>query len=186
MAIRSQHVNDPRINDRSIGNPVIMFAFKLLVFITVFYIGSFYVISYQWFNYYMIPFYLFPLPQIWHTAKTGTRNCWKWYFLKSPMKPRQYQLLLWPSSLIIPIFTKGYDGNFLKLTPCVLLSIVLPSLIAVQVIFSVLMVKDSVLVPAKCLRGKIFCDETVLPCAAQIHRKFERSAGGAGRARRVR
>jgi hypothetical protein len=78
MAIRSQHANDPMINDRSIGNPVIMFAFKLLVFITVFYIGSFYVISYQWFSYYMIPFYLFPLPQIWHTAKTGTRNCWKW------------------------------------------------------------------------------------------------------------
>jgi hypothetical protein len=106
--------------------------------------------------------------------------------LLSPIKPRQYQLLLWPSSLIIPIFTKGYDGNFLKLTPCVLLSIVLPSLIAVQVNFSRVKVIDSVLVPAKCLRGKIFRDATVLRCAAQVHRKFERSAGRDGRARRDR
>ena len=78
MSVRLQNSNSPRIHDRSINNPVVFYAIKLLVFITIFYIASFYVMSYQWFDYYMIPFYLFPLPQIWFSAKVGSRNCFKW------------------------------------------------------------------------------------------------------------
>lgn len=104
MSIRLQNTNNPRINDRSLSNPVIFFAVKLLVFITIFYIASFYIMSYQWWSWYMMPFYLFPLPQLWWSAKIGNRNCFKW----------QYQILLWPQSIIVPIFVKGYNDNFLQ------------------------------------------------------------------------
>lgn len=78
MSIRLQNANNPRIYERNMQNPVIMYSIKLLIFITVFYIASFYVMPYYFFNYYMIPFYLFGIPQILHSAKVGSRNCFKW------------------------------------------------------------------------------------------------------------
>jgi len=82
---------------------------------------------YQWYSYYLIPFYLFPIFQIWMAAKLGTRNVFK----------PAYQLLMWPQALIIPIFVKGYDDNFLQLTPNILVhSIIIPALIGVFLIYS--------------------------------------------------
>ena len=120
MAVQFQNANNENLNQRNCSNPVMNFAVKVLVSMSVFYIASFFIMINWWYSYYLIPFYLFPVLQIWKAAKLGTRKVFKW----------QFQLLLWPQSLIIPIFLKGYDNNFIKLTPNVLVhSIIVPSMI---------------------------------------------------------
>lgn len=101
-AVRIQNVNHPMILDRSFKNPVIAYSCKLMLCISIFYIASFYMMPYYWYNYYLIAFYTYGIPQIYHSAKIGSRNCFRW----------KYQFLLWLPPLIIPIFVKGYDNNF--------------------------------------------------------------------------
>lgn len=102
MAVRMQNANNPMILDRTMANPITRYAVKLMAVITIFYIASFYIMPYYWFAYYMIAFYTYGIPQIFHSAKIGSRNCFRW----------KYQSLLWIQPLITPIFTKGYHHNF--------------------------------------------------------------------------
>lgn len=121
MAVQFQNANNENLNQRNCSNPVMNFAIKVLVSMSVFYIASFFIMVNWWYSYYLIAFYFFPILQIWKSARIGTRKVFKW----------QYQLLLWPQSVIIPIFLKGYNDNFIKLTPNVLVhSIIVPSMIA--------------------------------------------------------
>ena len=121
MAVQFQNANNENLNQRNCSNPVMNFAIKVLVSMSVFYIASFFIMVNWWYSYYLIAFYFFPILQIWKSARIGTRKVFKW----------QYQLLLWPQSVIIPIFLKGYNDNFIKLTPNVLVhSILVPSMIA--------------------------------------------------------
>ena len=129
IAVRLQNANNPNIAERTCANPVISYAIKCLVALSVFYIVSFFIMVYQWYTYYLIPFYLFPILQIWMSALVGNRKSFKW----------QYQLLMWPQTLIIPVFMRGYDKNFLQLTPNVTINaITLPTIIGVFLLYSIL------------------------------------------------
>jgi len=122
MAVRFQNANNENLNLRNCANPIMKFAIMVLVSMSIFYIASFFVMVHSWYSYYLLPFYLFPVFQIWFSAKLGTRVVFKW----------QYQLFLWPQSVIIPIFVKGYPDNFLKLTPNIVVhSIIIPGMILV-------------------------------------------------------
>lgn len=88
IVVRMQNLNNPQIYNRAFSNPFIKYIVKLTIFISIFYVGSFFIIPYYWFNYYLMVFYVYPIIQIIHTAKTGSRKCFKW----------QYQLLQWPTT----------------------------------------------------------------------------------------
>jgi hypothetical protein len=129
IAVRIQNANNPNIAERTCANPVIAYAIKCLISLSVFYILSFFIMVYRWYTYYLIPFYLFPIFQIWMSAVIGNRKVFKW----------QYQLLLWPPTLIIPVFMRGYDNNFLQLTPNIEINaIVLPAMIGVFILYSMM------------------------------------------------
>ena len=110
-------------NVRDVNNPIMLWGFKLMVFVTIFYILSFFVMGEFFYDYYLYAFYTFGFPQIWFSAKYGSRNCFKW----------QYQVIFWSQTIVVPVFLKGYDGNFLRLTPCPLNMIVLPSAMVFQI-----------------------------------------------------
>lgn len=79
MAVRMQHYQNPLIFERNCRNPLFIYAFVLGTFIFICYVSSFFVMTYKWYNYVLMLFYLFPLPQILHSAKVGSRKCFKWY-----------------------------------------------------------------------------------------------------------
>ena len=80
------------------------------------------------YDFYLFGFYLFGVPQILYSAKYGSRNCFIW----------QYQVIFWSQTIIVPIFLKGNQHNFLRLTPCPLNLIVLPSMVVFQIQYSIL------------------------------------------------
>jgi hypothetical protein len=95
LQVQNQH--HPRIEDRNWGNPVVGWGTKLSIFVVVCYGVSFFIMGTVNFDYWIMGFYIFPIPQILHSAKYGSRNCFKW----------QYQVVLWGQSICIPIFLKG-------------------------------------------------------------------------------
>ena len=78
--------------------------------------------------YYIMICYFFPVAQIYHSVKDGNRNNFKFC----------YQILLWPQSIIVPIWIRGFDNNFLRLTPYPSLPIALGSIMGLQIIVCIL------------------------------------------------
>lgn len=127
LAIRSvslQNHNNPYMQTRNSQNPIISYVTKLFAAIILCCVITHFTMCYYFFNYTILIFYLFPLPQIYFCAKNSIpKHCFNCY----------YNLLMWIPAIINPLMLKGYDHNFLRLTPMYSLSIGIPIMMVIQI-----------------------------------------------------
>jgi hypothetical protein len=118
-----QYNNHPLIDNTTWRSPRTKYYVTSIVLQLLFYLGAFFMCRYPAFCYYILPFYYFPLFHIGNSVLKKTKNTFKWY----------YQLLIWIPIVIHAIFIRGYDNNFIQLTPWNKMQYVVPISMAVMV-----------------------------------------------------
>ena len=118
-----QFANHPDINLTSWKSPRTKFYVISIVAQLTFYLTSFFLCRYPAYSYYILPFYFFPLAHIINTIFKSTKVTFKWYF----------QLFNWIPVVIHAIFIRGYENNFISLTPWTKMQIIVPFSVGLMV-----------------------------------------------------
>lgn len=123
-----QYANHPQIDNTSWSSPRTKYYVITIVTQLTFYLGAFFMCRYPAFTYYVLPFYFFPLFHIGNCILKKTKVTFKFYF----------QWFLWFPVIIHAVFIRGYDRNFLGLTPWNKMQYIVPIAMLIMIALSYL------------------------------------------------